>query len=148
MSATLQDSTPVREILKPTGFSIPSDMANKTWGQATLGGSDTVEANKEATIDAMTYTQAVEITPTSGKTSMAKTTVTVTGIIKKLFAYGSAEGVVYLTAIPSADSASVAVYTPSAAAIAKGTGAYTKEADKVTVSDVDYARYADGDITF
>lgn len=39
-----------------------------------------IEANKEATIDASTYTEPVEITPTAGKDGMAKATVTLTNI--------------------------------------------------------------------
>ena len=39
-----------------------------------------VENNKTATINVSTYTQPVEITPTSGKTSMKKATVTLSNI--------------------------------------------------------------------
>ena len=39
-----------------------------------------VENNKTATIDVSTYTQAVEIKPTAGKTSMKKATVTLSNI--------------------------------------------------------------------
>ena len=39
-----------------------------------------VENNKAATINVSTYTQAVEITPTAGKTSMKKATVTLSNI--------------------------------------------------------------------
>lgn len=45
-------------------------------GQAT----SKVENNKTATINVSTYTQPVEITPTSGKTSMKKATVTLSNI--------------------------------------------------------------------
>lgn len=45
-------------------------------GQAT----SKVENNKAATINVSTYTQPVEITPTSGKTSMKKATVTLSNI--------------------------------------------------------------------
>ena len=43
-------------------------------------GSGKVENNKAATINVSTYTQAVEITPTSGKTSMKKATITLSNI--------------------------------------------------------------------
>ena len=45
-------------------------------GQAT----SKVENNKAATINVSTYTQPVEITPTSGKTSMKKATITLSNI--------------------------------------------------------------------
>ena len=56
--------------------------ANKEDAYANIQGQVTgsVENNKTATIDVSTYTQAVEITPTSGKTSMKKTTVTLSNI--------------------------------------------------------------------
>lgn len=68
-----------------------------------------------------------------------------TAVPNKLYAYGTAEGVVFLKAIPTADAAEVAVYVPSAAGLTAGTGSYTKETDTVTVSTDSYARYADGD---
>ena len=40
----------------------------------------TLEDNKAATIDASTYTEAVEITPTAGKDGMKKATITVSNI--------------------------------------------------------------------
>lgn len=75
---------------------------------------------------------------------LSKVTVT-TAVPNKLYAYGTAEGVVFLKAIPSADTAEVAVYVPSATGLTAGTGSYTKETDTVTVSTDSYARYTDGD---
>ena len=49
-------------------------------GEAVDFGEDKVQDNKTATIDASTYTEPVEITPSSGKTSMKKATVTVSNI--------------------------------------------------------------------
>lgn len=79
--------------------------------------------------------------------TFAEVTVT-TAVPNKLYAYGTAEGVVFLKAIPTADAADaaeVAVYVPSATGLTAGTGSYTKETDTVTVSTDSYARYADGD---
>lgn len=45
-----------------------------------IAGSSDIEENKEATIDASTYTEPVEITPTEGKDGMAKVTVTLDNI--------------------------------------------------------------------
>ena len=77
---------------------------------------------------------------------MEKVTLILTGIIKGLFAFGTAEGAVYLTAIPSADGA-VKAYVPSATGISKVDATYA-EATGVTISDTAYARYSAGDITF
>ena len=55
-------------------------------------GSGKVENNKSATIDVSTYTEPVEITPTSGKTSMKKATVTLSNIPSSQTAYGWTDG--------------------------------------------------------
>ncbi|MBO7714212.1 MAG: hypothetical protein J6S85_11615 [Methanobrevibacter sp.] len=49
-------------------------------GKAVEIGSATLENNKTATIDVSTYTEPVEITPTSGKDGMKKATVTLSNI--------------------------------------------------------------------
>ena len=77
---------------------------------------------------------------------MEKVTLTLTGIIKGLTAFGTAEGAVYLTAIPSADGA-VKAYVPSATGLSKVDATYASETG-VTISETTYARYADGDISF
>lgn len=74
MGATLQNSVPMKEILKPTGYDIPASVANKTWGQATSGGGAVVEDNKNVSI---TANGTVEITPSSGSDAMAKVTASV-----------------------------------------------------------------------
>lgn len=43
-------------------------------------GSDSLQDNKEVTIDVSAYTEPVEITPTEGKNGMAKVTVTLSNI--------------------------------------------------------------------
>ena len=112
----------------------------------TLTGMPDLEENKAVSINASTYTLPVEVTPTEGKDGMEKVTVTVTGIIKGLVAFGSAEKAVYLTAVPGADGA-VKAYVPSATGLSKVDATYA-EATGVTISDVAYARYSAGDITF
>lgn len=62
----------------------------------------------------------------------------------KLFAFGDANGVVYLTEIPSEDG-EVDVYVPSVAGLTSAEGTYAEETG-VTVEETDYARYEDGDI--
>ena len=112
----------------------------------TLTGMPDLETNHAVSINASTYTLPVEVTPTEGKDGMEKVTVTVTDLIKGLVAFGSAGGAVYLTAIPAEDGA-VKAYVPSATGISKVDATYA-EATGVTISDVAYARYSDGDITF
>ena len=112
----------------------------------TLTGMPDLETNKAVSINAGTYTLPVEVTPTEGKDGMEKVTVTLTGIIKGLIAFGSAEGAVYLTEIPAEDGA-VKAYVPSATGISKVDATYAG-ATGVTISDVAYARYSAGDITF
>lgn len=65
----------------------------------------------------------------------------------KLFAFGTAEGVVFLSAIPADDAESVDVFVPATTGLTKATGSYTKESNKVTVSTTEYARYTTGDVT-
>ena len=146
MSAIIPDSMLLSDLLKSTGYDCPEALKGKTFKQATTGSSADLETNHEATIKAGEYTQPVEITPASGKDGMEKVTVTVTGIVKGLVAFGSAEGAVYLTALPAEDGA-VKAYVPSATGISKVDATYA-EATGVTISDVVYARYSAGDITF
>ena len=105
-----------------------------------------LEENHAVSINAGTYTEPVQVTPAEGKDGMEKVTVTVTGIIKGLVAFGSAEGAVYLTALPAEDGA-VKAYVPSATGLSKVDATYAV-ATGVTISDVAYARYSAGDISF
>jgi hypothetical protein len=61
----------MKEILKPSGFIPPENVAEKTFKEA-VGGD--AEDNKEVTI---TANGESEITPSAGKTSMKKVTATV-----------------------------------------------------------------------
>jgi hypothetical protein len=146
MSARIPDTMLLSDLLKSIGYDCPEDLKNKTFKQATSGGEADLEANHEATIKADEYTQPVEITPAEGKDGMEKVTVTVTGIVKGLVAFGSAEGAVYLTALPAEDGV-VKAYVPSATGISKVDATYA-EATGVTISEVAYPRYSAGDITF
>lgn len=65
----------------------------------------------------------------------------------KLYAFGTAEGVVYTLSVPDADTAEIDVYVPAVTGLSKTTGSYTKEGNKVTVNTTDYARYDTGDLT-
>lgn len=150
MSATIPDTMLLKDLLKATGYDCPDALKTKTFKEATAGDvpSD-LEDNHAVSVNASTYTQPVEVTPASGKEGMKKCTITLTNIPSgKLFAFGTAEGVVFLSAIPSADAESVDVFVPATTGLTKTTGSYTKESDKVTVSTTDYARYATGDVTF
>lgn len=146
MSATIPDTMLMSDLLKATGYDCPSTLKGKTFKQSTAGAGIDLEANHASTVNASTYTQAVEITPSDTYEAMEKVTLTLTGIIKGLVAFGSAEGAVYLTAIPSADGA-VKAYVPSATGISKVDATYA-EATGVTISETAYERYSAGDITF
>lgn len=112
-----------------------------------IPSSADLEDNKTATINVSTYSAPVEITPSEGKDGMKKATVTLSNIPElELYAFGDAEGVVYLTEIPAADG-TVTAYVPSATGLEATEGAYA-EATGVTISETAYARYTDGDITF
>ena len=146
MSAGIPSGMLLSDLLKATGYDCPSTLQGKTFAQATAGAGIDIESNKAVSVNAGTYTQAVEITPSDTYEAMEKVTLTLTGIVKGLVAFGSAEGAVYLTAVPSADGA-VKAYVPSATGISKVDATYA-EATGVTISDVAYARYSAGDITF
>lgn len=146
MSATIPNSMLLSDLLKATGYDCPEDLKDKTFKQATSGGEIDLEENHAVTINAGEYTQPVEVTPAEGKDGMEKVTVTVTGVVKGLVAFGSAEKAVYLTAVPSAEGA-VKAYVPSSTSLSKVDATYA-EATGVTISDVAYARYSAGDITF
>ncbi|MBO7734940.1 MAG: hypothetical protein J6S67_20430 [Methanobrevibacter sp.] len=55
-----------------------------------LASSVKIEAEKDVTIDASTYSSPVEVTPTAGKNAMAKVVVTLTNVsaIPTFFAWG------------------------------------------------------------
>ena len=146
MSATIPNGMLLQDLLKATGYDCPVTLQGKTFAQATSGAGVDLESNKTATVNASTYTQAVEITPSDTYEAMEKVTLTLTGIVKGLIAFGTAEGAVYLTAIPAEDGA-VKAYVPSATGISKVDATYA-EATGVTISDTAYARYSAGDITF
>lgn len=146
MSAKIPNGMLLSDLLKATGYDCPEDLQGKTFKQATAGAGIDLEANKAVTINAGEYTQAIEIEPSDTYEAMEKVTLTLTGVVKGLVAFGSAEGAVYLTTVPSADGA-VKAYVPSATGISKVDATYA-EATGVTISDVAYARYSAGDITF
>lgn len=113
MSALVENSgLPMKEILKPSGFIPPENVAGKTFKEAVGDAEDNKEvtitangeteitpsagktamkkvtatvavpmdANKEVTIDASSYTEPVVIEPGEGKAGMQKVTVTITGL--------------------------------------------------------------------
>lgn len=81
MSANVENSDlPLKEILKPTGFYPPKTLRDKTFKEATSGGSVSLEDNAEKTINVKSYTEPVEITPAEGKDGMKKATVTLSDI--------------------------------------------------------------------
>lgn len=148
MSAIIPDTMLLSDLLKATGYDCPDTLKGKTFKQATAGAGIDIEKNKTVTINVGSYTQPVKIEPSDTYEAMEDVTVSLTGIptATKLFAFGTAEGVVYTTGIP-AEEGSVDVYVPAVTGLSKITGTYA-EATGVTVSDTAYARYSAGDIQF
>ena len=150
MSAKIPDTMLLSDLLKATGYDCPSTLAGKTFKQATAGAGIDIEKNKAVTINVGSYTEPVKIEPSDTYEAMEDVTVSLSGIptptATKLFAFGTAEKVVYTTAIPS-EAGTVDVYVPATTGLTKTTGTYA-EATGVTVSDVAYARYTTGDIQF
>lgn len=74
MSANLDKSKlPLKEVLKPTGFFPPQNVANLTLSQAIASDNPVIEQNKVVTIS----TESAEIEPSDGKDAMKKVTATV-----------------------------------------------------------------------
>mgnify|MGYP003303113834 CR=1 FL=1 len=81
MSANITEHMLLSDLLKATGYNCPANLQGKTFKEATAGGSPSeLDDNKAVTIDASTYTQPVEVTPTEGKEGMKKCTVTLENI--------------------------------------------------------------------
>ncbi len=141
MSAQIPETMLLSDLLKATGYDCPEELQGKTFAEATVGESEV--QTKSVTITTNTST---EVKPDAGKL-LSKVTVN-TAVPNKLFAFGTAEGVVYTLSVPEEDMASIDVYVPAVTGLTKTTGAYVKEANKVTVSATDYARYDTGDVQF
>lgn len=74
MSANIDKSKlPLKEVLKPTGFYPPENVANLTLSQAIASDNPAIEQNKVAAIT----TESAEIEPSDGKDAMKKVTATV-----------------------------------------------------------------------
>lgn len=134
----------MKDVLKPSGWECPEALLNKTFAQAVSGSSSDVEDNKTATI---TANGTVEITPTSGKTSMKKVTATVAvPTVTKLYAWNNDTVTVFTTTAQPT--------TSSKALVGSATGitqeAITAVADEyasITVDAVVYTRKSESDIT-
>lgn len=74
MSANIPESMRLNDLLKATGYNCPEELQNKTFDEATSGGSASLEDNKEVTI---TGNGTTIITPSAGKDGMKKVTATV-----------------------------------------------------------------------
>ena len=106
------------------------------------GGAD-LDDNKAATINVSTYTQPVEITPTSGKDGMKKATITLSNIPSPgtsidFYAWKNEEETIYKYTLSETPSAGDAVY-------------YNAHDDpsSITLSDPSAVlSYSDGAITF
>lgn len=134
----------MKDVLKPSGWECPEALLDKTFAQAVSGSSSDVEDNKTATI---TANGTVEITPTSGKTSMKKVTANVAvPTVTKLYAWNNDTVTVFTTTAQPTTSSKALV--GSATGIAQE--AITAVADEyasITVDAVVYTRKSESDIT-
>lgn len=96
--------------IDPTSQEITSLEVNGS----TISTSADLDDNKTATIDVSTYTEPVEVTPTSGKDGMKKATITLSNIpvpggVSKLYAWTYSNGehvnksIYTITATPGSD---------------------------------------------
>ena len=115
-------------------------------GYVAEAGGEVAGGSGEITLESITITENGTTNAEEG-TAYNKVIVNVPAVHSvDLKAFGDATAVVFLTAIPAEDTASVDVYVPAATGLTKTTGSYAA-ATGVTVSDTAYARYATGDIT-
>lgn len=137
MGAILTDDVPVKELLKGTGYNVPEDMMNKTWGEATSGG--------DVTLVELSATENKVYTPDEGK-AYSKVTVNVPAPTVKLSAWKNETNIVYTkTAEPTtADKALVPAATGLSEAVIATVAA---EFASITIGETTYTKYADGDIT-
>lgn len=138
MGAILTDDVPVKELLKGTGYNVPEDMMDKTWGEATSGGGD-------VTLVELSATENKVYTPDEGK-AYSKVTVNVPSPTVKLYAWKNETNIIYTkTAEPTTtDKALVPAATGLSEAVIASVAA---EFASVTIGETAYARYTDGDIT-
>ena len=137
MGAILTDDVPVKELLKGTGYNVPEDMMDKTWGEATSGG--------DVTLVELSATENKVYTPDEGQ-AYSKVTVNVPAPTVKLYAWKNESNIVYTkTAEPTtADKALVPAATGLSEAVIAAVAA---EFASVTIGETVYTKYADGDIT-
>ena len=133
----------MKDVLKPSGWECPNALLTKTFAEC-VSGDDKVEDNKTASI---TANGTVEITPSSGKTSMKKVTATVAVPTNdKLYAWVNDTVTVFTTTAQPTTSSKALV--GSATGIAQSAiSAVADEYASITVSDVVYTRTAGSDIT-
>lgn len=128
-------------------FSGPLVLA-ESGGYVAEAGGEVAGGSGEITLESITITENGTTNAEEG-TAYNKVIVNVPATTVHsvdLKAFGDATAVVYLTAIPAEDAASVDVYVPAATGLTKTTGSYAA-ATGVTIIDTPYARYATGDIT-
>lgn len=105
-----------------------------------------VESNKAVSIDASTYSSAVEVTPTSPKDAMAKVTVTLTNVSVSLYAWKNSTAIIY-TKVDEPTTDDKALVGASTGITESVISAVADEFASITVSATEYTRYSDGDIT-
>ena len=138
MGAILTDDVPVKELLKGTGYNVPEDMMDKTWGEATSGGGD-------VTLIDLSATENKVYTPDTGK-AYKKVTVNVPSPTAKLSAWKNDTAIVYTkTAEPTTSDKAL---VPAATGLSEAVIAAVADAfASITIGETTYTRYSDGDVT-
>lgn len=128
--------------------------ANKEDAYANIQGqvSTDVENNKAATIDVSAYSAPVEITPTSGKTSMKKATITLSNIpspsgVTTLYAWRYSLNDYCYTFTSTPTTSDKALYSADNTSVMELLTITEVTEEGITVLSNVFARYSDGDIS-
>ena len=116
-------------------------------------GSADLENNKAATINVSTYTQPVEVTPTSGKDGMKKATITLSNIPSgsgTLYCWKSTTDFCYTTT-QTPTTSDKALESPDNTSLMQLVNIVSVTEEGITISEGEepaiYARYSTGDIS-
>lgn len=116
------------------------------------GGSADLEDNHQTTIDVSTYTEPVEVLPTSGKDGMKKNTVTLTNIpegTKYLYAWKTDESATYNIVYTTLEKPTIDVRCISAyfnLMVTIRIEDVSENFDEITLDSHTYYRYENGDM--
>ena len=118
--------------------------------KTSVNSVNTVEANKQVTINVPDYTTPVEVTPSQEFNTMEKVTVTLNLPTAKMYAWKNTRDNISYTTFPSTDKSDGYCYqipaVKNAALVQKNAGTNGDQIYVVGWSDDLYSRYPDNDI--